>query len=266
MEDHIHSWYQDKPGIPIICLHGFTGSGSDYSIVADHLKQRRPLIAPNFPDYRSKPSADEITWDSTLSILDSLIEETVEGRPCVLVGYSMGGRIALQYAMHNHSRLKGLVLIGATPGIEDAALTAERLKQDNDLADKLTDQTLDDFLTYWLNQPILKSQEAIAEPYRNRMLEERHKLSLESLSKFLQTLGTGTMPSVWHRLKQLAIPTLLVTGEQDLKFTGIAQRMVSQIPGSEHAIIKDSGHSACFEQPSAFTEQLEAFVEKLAAS
>ncbi len=250
----------------LICLHGFIGSGSDYSIVADHLKQRRPLIAPDFPDYRSTPPNSRITWASTLADLDSLIEETTQGRPCVLVGYSMGGRIALQYAIQHQSRLKGLVLIGATPGIEDAALKAERLKQDSELAEKLTDQTIDDFLSYWLNQPILKSQEAIPEPYRSRMLEKRHRLSTKSLSTYLQTLGTGTMPSIWHRLKQLTIPTLLVSGEKDFKFANIGHRMASQIPGCDHAIIKNSGHSACFEQPTAFTKQLEAFVKTLEAS
>lgn len=265
LEDYIHSWFLDETGIPIICLHGFTGCGSDFSIVADHLKRKRPLIAPNFPDYRSAPSNTEITWATTLSTLDSIIEETTQGRPCVLVGYSMGGRIALQYALQNQSRLKGLVLIGATPGIEEADQKAQRLKQDNELAEKLTDQTIDDFITYWLNQPVLKSQEAIAEPYRTRMLEERGKLSLGSLSKYLQALGTGTMPSAWHRLNRLAVPTVLVTGEQDFKFTGIAHRIVSQIPGCVHTIIKDSGHSVCFEQPTAFTEHLETFVENLVA-
>ena len=259
----IHKWNEETEGTPIICLHGFIGSGADYSIVVDHLQKDHFIVAPDFPDYKSVPLSGSHSWDSTLTQLDNFIQEIVGGNTCIMVGYSMGGRIALQYALRYKSALEGLVLIGASPGIKDPTLKLQRLEQDRTIASTLPDQTIDEFLDFWLSQPILKSQETIAEPYRSRMLERRRGQSLQSLASYLSTLGTGSMPSVWAQLHQLNTPTLLVTGEHDTKFAKVAEEMLSYLPRGEHGIIGGSGHSACFESPSEFAGLLETFIHKI---
>lgn len=248
---------------PIVCLHGFVGCGCDFSIVADALNMDSPLLAPNFPDYTAPPTKSEEPWERTLDCLHSFIQEHAGDRRCVLLGYSMGGRIALQYAIKNQAQLKGLVLIGATPGIEDAEKRSTRLVEDGARATKLMNQSIDGFLTEWLGQTLLKSQESIPEPYRTNMLEARHKMSPQSLAHYLEILGTGTMPSAWKRLVEIKLPTLLITGADDLKFTEIAGKMQKFISDCEHHIIKQAGHAACFEQPAEFSICLKRFIQTI---
>jgi 2-succinyl-6-hydroxy-2,4-cyclohexadiene-1-carboxylate synthase len=250
-------------GTPVVCLHGFVGCGFDFSIVADTLTIESPLLAPNFPDYTAAPSTFNDPWKSALDNLHSFIEEQVGDRGCILIGYSMGGRIALQYALKFQEHLKGLVLIGATPGIEDSEYRFNRLSEDCARATKLINQSIEDFLKEWLGQLLLKSQESIPEPYRTTMLQARSKMSPKSLAHYLETLGTGTMPSAWKRLVEIKLPTLLITGEEDLKFTEIAGKMQQLICHSDHTIIKQAGHAVCFEKAVEFSKVVKRFIEKV---
>ena len=250
-------------GDPIVCLHGFVGCGFDFTSVADALNIELPLLAPNFPDYTTKPSKSEDPWERTLDRLHSFVQEHVGDRKYILLGYSMGGRIALQYALKFPDHLKGLILVGATPGIEDSQSRQKRLDEDSAIATKLINQSMESFLTEWLGQTLLKSQNSIPEPYRKKMFEARHKMSPQSLAYYLEALGTGTMLPVWGRLMEIKLPTLLITGEDDLKFGEIAEKMQKLISDCEHRIIKLAGHSACFEQPAEFARSVSRFIKSI---
>ena len=250
-------------GTPLVCLHGFVGCGFDFSIVADALKIESPLLAPNFPDYTATPSTSDDPWASTLDNLHSFIQEQVGDRKCILIGYSMGGRIALQYALKLQDRLNGLVLVGATPGIEDSQNRLKRLADHNERSTKLITQPIGSFLKEWLNQPVLKSQETIPEPYQTNMLEARHSMRPKSLAYYLEALGTGSMPSAWECLVKIKLPTLLITGEEDLKFAAIAEKMQRLISDCDHNVIKQAGHAACFEQPTEFASCIKRFIETI---
>ena len=113
----IHQWAGDSKRSALICLHGFMGTGQDYEILADNYSRHPTIIAPNFPDYLVEPIPVDDSWTAALNALDCLVDHASKDRPCALVGYSMGGRIALNYTLANQSKLTALVLIGATPGL-----------------------------------------------------------------------------------------------------------------------------------------------------
>lgn len=253
-------FWKGRPDLPkVICLHGFLGNGEDFAIVADHYPNRPDLLAPNLPDYTQEP-ADAFSWDDCILALDQFIESETQGEPCILLGYSMGARIALQYAVQNSSRLCGLVLVGGTPGIENDEQRQSRIQNDLSLAKEIRSQPIEAFLDNWFKQGIIKSQELIPEPYRSRMKESRAQNSRTALAEALTTLGTGTMNSAWNALPHLNLPTLLITGETDEKFELIAKRMSDLIANASHATIKHAGHACCFEQPAAFCQRIEPFI------
>lgn len=256
----IHRWKGKGQEPNLVCLHGFMGNGSDFQIVADSYPDHPTLLAPDFPDYSNEPLHNDHPWAATLENLNRFIHDQSGNHPPVLLGYSMGGRIALEYVLKYQHLPGGLVLVGVSPGIENLEERTQRKIQDAELAANLMAQPLESFVNSWLEQPLLKSQNQIAEPYRTRMLKARYENNRQALAYGLTALGTGTMDSRWNQLREIQIPTLLVTGESDIKFSEIAASMVNHIPNATHKIIPDAGHAACFEKPLDFVQLLKSFL------
>ena len=131
------------------------------------------------------------------------------------------------------------------------------------MASRILNDPLETFLDSWAKQSLIQTQEQIAEPYRTNMRKLRLQHNREALAYFLIALGTGSMESAWHRLEELILPTLLITGEEDLKFTEIANKMSLLLPDSRFETIANAGHAACFEQPLKMARLLDLFLKEL---
>lgn len=247
----------------IISLHGFLGNGSDFKIVADNLGNFSEIVAPDFPDYLTDKPEEGSSWDQTLSMLKRLLKNETPKQKIVLLGYSMGGRIALQFALQFPQIIEALILIGSTPGIVNQKERNKRRTEDSKLAHKLRTQSYPKFLEHWLNQPLIKSQQNIPLPYLDEMLESRQRNNPQTLAHYLSILGTGSMPSAWGDLHRCNFPTLLVTGKKDKKFTTIADKMLRTLPNASHKVIKGSGHAPCFENAKDFGSCLDTFLSSL---
>lgn len=256
----IHRWKGKQKGPALICLHGFLGSGADFEVLADHLDASFDIVAPDLPDYAQSLRPESATWQGLLEDLHGLIQSECKERSCILLGYSKGGRIALQYALKSVENIRGLVLVGATPGIPDKEEAVRRRHQDASLASALLDQPMEAFLENWFKRELLRTQANIPEPYRSRMRERRLRNNPETLALCLKKFGTGSMKPVWNRLPELKIPCLIVSGEWDAKFRTIAAKMAARIPASTTSVISAAGHAPCFEQPRAFAGELQKFL------
>ena len=255
----LHRWEGNQAAPKLICLHGFLGSGADFEIIADHFPNHPTLIAPDLPDYSHK-TAGAYSWEACLNALDKLVIKESKEAACVLVAYSMGGCIALQYAVAEGSKLAGLVLIGATAGMASEEARRKRIQDDLKRAAILREQSLDAFLDGWYQQGVIQSQENIPEPYLSHMRGRRRSNQIDALAEALTSLGTGSMHPAWDYLNKINIPTLLVTGANDSKFQDIACKMKQGIPNAQQVSIDDAGHACCFEQAQAFAHLLKTFL------
>lgn len=257
---NIHQWaapHSSSP--PWICLHGFLGTGADFDILADHWANHPMLLAPDLPGFGKSPSleSDPTTQQLCKSLLP--LFESCTTRP-VLLGYSMGARLALQCALAYPSLLAGLVIIGGTPGIEMESEREARRASDTEWINILKSQSLSSFLLKWKQQSVIRSQANIAPVYYEAMQNRRKQLEPEVLCNYLSAFGTGSMPDIWNRIHEIKLPTLLLTGEHDTKFTNIAQKMRPLLPQAIHSIIPDCGHAALFEAPDSVIESLKHFL------
>jgi len=182
----------------------------------------------------------------------------------VLLGYSMGGRLALYYALQFPENIKGLVLVGASPGLSTEQERKVRQQQDQKLADKILSIGLEAFLEEWSQKPIIASQSNIHSGFLEQMRQQKRQLNPEGLANSLRGMGTGEMPNLWDALPSLHIPTLLITGEHDAKFHGIAGKMVKALPYATHQIIPDVGHAAHLEAPETFANLFMTFYQQVA--
>jgi 2-succinyl-6-hydroxy-2,4-cyclohexadiene-1-carboxylate synthase len=224
-------------------LHGFTHTGQSWEPVIRALGERYRPIAPDLRGHGSASELVPVSLESVLLDLDALCAE-----PVALVGYSMGGRIALHYALARPERVQRLILIGASPGLADATERAARREADERLADELERLSIEEFAERWARTPVLADQPAHV---RARVHADRLRNTPAGLARALRGLGTGALPPLWDRLGELRAPTLLAAGARDEKFTGIARQMSAAIPQARLELIAGAGHAAHIERPQA---------------
>jgi 2-succinyl-6-hydroxy-2,4-cyclohexadiene-1-carboxylate synthase len=181
------------------------------------------------------------------------------GRGGVVVGYSMGGRLALRAVLREPRAYRALVLLGATPGIEDENRRRSRKAADHDLADWMDQATIHAVVDHWENQPVFATQslDLVERQRRGRLSHEPKRLAA-----MLRATGQGVLPPVWNDLPKLTMPVLAVAGERDDHYAQIAQRMAREIPLGQAALVPGAGHAAHLEQPDGFSDLLLDFLDQ----
>ena len=227
----------------LVLLHGFTQTGRSWQPIAHALAGRYRPAAPDLPghgDFAERRPASFTACDAYLRALSD--------GPFTLCGYSMGGRIALHAAFALADRLDRLVLIGASPGIEDPGERAARRAADDALADRIEAIGVKAFAREWAALPLWAGQ---PETVAAAAYADRLRNTPEGLAAALRGLGTGVMDPLWDALPSLAVPVTLAVGERDEKFRAIAERMAGLLPRAELEIVPGAGHAAQLEQPGA---------------
>jgi 2-succinyl-6-hydroxy-2,4-cyclohexadiene-1-carboxylate synthase len=227
----------------VVLLHGFTHTGASWDPVVAALAERYRALAPDIRGHGSASDREPVTL---AAVLDDLAE--VAPSRFTLVGYSMGGRIALHAAIARAlgGRVQRLVLIGASPGLADPTERADRRVSDDRLADDMQGMTTEEFARRWAQTPVLAGQppEVAAAVHADRLRNQPSRLAAS-----LRGLGTGALPSLWDRLEEIRAPVTLIAGERDDKFRAIATEMAAALPDSNVAVIPGTGHAVHLEAP-----------------
>ncbi len=232
----------------LVLLHGFTQTGRSWQAIGHALAGRYRSATPDLPghgDFAERRPASFVACDAYLRALSDA--------PFTLVGYSMGGRVALHAALSLGPRVRRLVLVGASPGIADPAERAARAAADAALADRIEAIGIDAFVREWGAQPLF---DGIPRGVADLIDADRRRNTATGLAAALRGLGTGVMPSLWERLGDLAAPVDLVVGERDEKFRGVAARMAERLGDARVHVVPGAGHAAHLEAPDALVELL----------
>ena len=223
-------------------LHGFTHTGRSWDpVIAALDDERYRAIAPDLRGHGAAAEAVPVTLEAVIGDLATLAPPTF-----VLVGYSMGGRIALHAGLALADRVERLVLIGASPGIADRAERDARRGDDERLADELEAGGIEQFAARWAATPVLAGQPA---RIREAAHSDRLRNTPAGLARALRGLGTGALPPLWDRLGELTMPVALVVGERDGKFRALAAEMAPAIRGGEVVVVRRAGHAVHLEAP-----------------
>jgi 2-succinyl-6-hydroxy-2,4-cyclohexadiene-1-carboxylate synthase len=228
----------------IVALHGFTQTGNSWSRVAAHAGMH--LVTPDLPGHGSATSERPADLSEAAAMVAERVAPRLDGKPAQWVGYSLGGRVLLHLALARPELVQSLVLVSTTAGIDDEAERAERRRHDETLADHIEAVGTDAFLNEWMAQPLFASL-----PLDPDDAVDRRRNSAAGLASSLRTCGTGTQTPVWSRLDELTMPTIVVTGLLDPKFTDLGKRLTGHLPFAEHVELQ-AGHACHVEQPGAF--------------
>ena len=233
----------------IVLVHGFTQTMRSWDRLATLLSETFQVVRVDLPGHGG--SAD----------LDLSFEETAEalgeaGGEATYVGYSLGGRLCLRLAVDRPDLVRSLVLVGASPGLADSEQRAARREADEALAADVERIGTAPFLDRWLAQPLLASLNPQPDD-----LEARLANPPTGLATALRRLGTGAQEPLWDRLGELKMPVLAVTGQEDTKFSRLAEEMAAAIGVNAEAVaVAGAGHAAHLERPVSFHRLLTAFL------
>ena len=180
-----------------------------------------------------------------------------------LLGYSMGGRLALYMALRYPARFRSLILESASPGLADATERAERRRRDQALADAIEAQGIQWFVEHWESLPLWASQAHLPPEILQAQRQQRLSNHPLGLANSLRGQGTGAQPNLWPQLPALQLPTLLLVGAADAKFLGINQAMAARLPRAQLQLIPAAGHNTHLENPPAFSRAVRSFLAGL---
>lgn len=248
----------------IFLLHGFMGNMNEFDEAIKLLAEDFSYLIIDLPGhgktevlggdeyYKIEPTAQAI-----INLLDELKIDK-----CHLIGYSMGGRLALYLTLNFPERFIKVVLESASPGLATEIERLERIRLDAQIAKKLSRNIIKTdfaaFLSNWYNQAIfgwIKNH-----PEYDRMIENRLQNNPQELDKSLRFMGTGCQPSLWDQLQDNQISMLLLAGEYDEKFISINTEMAKLCELAQLKIIRNAGHNIHFENTLAFVENIKDFL------
>ncbi|MDX2468484.1 MAG: alpha/beta fold hydrolase [Acidimicrobiia bacterium] len=240
----VHKFEEGSP--IVVALHGFTLHGASFERFATEFGST--VLAPDLPGH-GQTKIDPITIDTTVSALAELLRRTPESP--ILLGYSQGGRVAVQVALRHPELISGLVLVSTSPGLSERARKL-RIVADDALASRIERIGTELFIEEWLANP-LTATDKVDTVTRQADLTIRLESSADGLAAALRGIGQASVPSVSDQLSKLKMPVAIVAGRRDEKYSALAIEMsggLSQRP----VLVNGAGHNVILEEPGAVAD------------
>jgi 2-succinyl-6-hydroxy-2,4-cyclohexadiene-1-carboxylate synthase len=240
-------------GPRVVFVHGFTQTSASWIPVAEQVAAAgHEVVVVDLPGHGASSSVR-----ADLRRIADLLAATTG--TATYVGYSLGGRVCLHLALMYPHIVERLVVIGATPGIDDDDARAERRDADDALAERIIEIGTEAFLAAWLTQPLFDGLAPAPADLAARLAN-----SPAGLASSLRLAGTGTQLALRDRLHELNMPVLALAGARDTKFVPIAQQIASTVVDGEFTSIAEAGHAAHLQQPDAVAEVLVSWLRSSA--
>jgi 2-succinyl-6-hydroxy-2,4-cyclohexadiene-1-carboxylate synthase len=225
----------------VLFIPGFMQRGDAWRPVAELLPERYPSTMLDHAEHS----------------YEGRLREIEQSGAEVLVGYSLGGRLALRAALRSPGSFRAVVLVGSTAGIEEGPLRVARAEADEKLASWMEAMPIEDIVGLWERQPLFADQpDALVESQRPGRLSHDPR----SLALLLRTAGQGALEPVWHELRALELPLLAISGARDDGYTRAAKRIASTAPNGRLAIVENAGHAPQLQRPDEVARLISEFL------
>lgn len=243
-------------GKPLICLHGFSESGTTWDGI--HVDGYRMIRIDLIGHGTSSRPTEVGAYTMSQMLLDiHRIVYALAGESYALLGYSMGARIALLYALEYPLEVTKLILESGSVGIEGTVERSERREADMALGKRIREQTIEWFAENWVKLDVFKSQYTLPNAVQHRIQQRRLQNSPHALAFTLEGSGQGVMPYVGHRLQELTMPICYISGELDTKYTEIGKQYFAHA----HHVVLGAGHNVHVEKPCQYMCIVKEFLD-----
>ncbi len=244
----------DGPAVTL--LHGFTQSGRSWREIISRMPEGWKWVVPDLRGHGETQTRHDApcSMEACTADLEMLWDELGVERTH-LVGYSMGGRLALHVAARRPERVASLLTIGAHAGLEEDA-RAGRRQSDEALAERIEHDGVEAFVNYWGALPLFAALERRGPAYVAEVRAERLQNHAAGLACSLRGMGAGVMEPLWDELGHLSVPCTFVAGQLDHGYVASARRLAATVPKGRSEIVPRAGHAVHQERPDAFARVL----------
>lgn len=228
---------------PLVALPGFLGHSSDW----DRL---------DIPDLMAYDPSILKSWTSLWEWgqqLNALFEFGLEQK--ILMGYSLGGRLALHALILNPSQWQAAIIISAHPGLQTESEKQRRRQEDQYWADRFQQESWQSLMEDWNRRDVFTDE--VFQFVRDEKNYERWKIA-----KCLTQASLGCQDDLREAIGRLSIPILWVVGEKDKRYCHLAQSLNFQHPDSRVCIIEEAGHRVPWSQPMRFKKACQVFISR----
>ncbi|MCU6320931.1 2-succinyl-6-hydroxy-2,4-cyclohexadiene-1-carboxylate synthase [Klebsiella aerogenes] len=231
-----------QPGYPwLVFLHGFSGDRDEWRTVGEAF----PAWPRLYLDLPGHGGSADIAVDGFTGVSE-LLQATLNSYNILdywLVGYSLGGRVAMNFACQPRAGLRGLIVEGGHPGLQDEASRRAGLINDSAWAERFRREPLAQVFADWYQQPVFASLNAAQ---RASLVALRRRNNGATLAAMLEATSLAQQADLRPSLQARDFPFHYLCGERDAKFRAIAQALAADIH-----IIHHAGHNAHRDNPAA---------------
>lgn len=231
----------------IAALHGFGLHGGQFAPLA--AVTGWAIDAPDLPGH-GLTAIEPVDLDTTLAALAAWIEETGGRR---VLGYSQGGRLALQLAWRRPDLVESLVVVSAGAGLNGEPQELRR-EIDEAGATRMERDGVAAYLNGWLDDPVFGTTR-LDDPSRRADRALRMENSASGLAAALRGLGQGAAPQV--PVEDVACAILWVAGGLDIAYAAVMAPLASS-RGEDLVVIPGVGHNVIAEAPAAVADVIAA--------
>jgi 3-oxoadipate enol-lactonase len=248
--------YEDKgpesSSVPLVLVHGHPFDRTMWAPQLTRFSRTRRVIAPDLRGYGASPVVPGTTPLSDFAADIEALLDTAGVDVCVLAGLSMGGQIVMECYDRFPERIRGLVLADTFP----AAETEEGRGARNAMADRLLREGMRGYADEVLEKMVAPTADADVKAHVHRMMTGAPP---EGAAAALR--GRAERPDYRPLLTRLAVPTLVVVGEDDT-YTPVpeAEAMHALLPHSTLHVVHNAAHLPNLEQPTDFNKALSRFL------
>jgi 2-succinyl-6-hydroxy-2,4-cyclohexadiene-1-carboxylate synthase len=252
----------------LVFLHGLLGSGKDWNQVVNTLSSEHPCITIDLPGHGKSQMVQAIDFAQVnLLIQQTLLHRNIE--QYVLIGYSMGARLAMYHAAAMNStaapttkksvckkipKLRGIVIEGGHFGLPQPE-RATRFANDQKWAHRFAYEALSLVLPDWYQQAVFSS---LNHDQRQSLVLKRSGNLGSGVAHMLLATSLAKQTPLLQTMETLILPTIYLCGERDKKFTRLVEDTQLQ-----YQVIASAGHNVHVEQPYAFSMAINNFVKKI---
>jgi 2-succinyl-6-hydroxy-2,4-cyclohexadiene-1-carboxylate synthase len=245
----------------ILAFHGFFGTGEDWMFLQREFTERELKAnweCPDLPGHGRSYDERPASIQSWLTLLNVKIQF-----PSILIGYSMGGRWAIEYALSFPEKVTALVLIGTHMEVPDFVQRAERIALDSRRANMLLKDGAAVFWENWKTNPLIATQPKHMNSFDFAQLEDRRKTqNPQGLAFALTAYGQGVWPERLNDLHKITCPVLILAGEKDPVQERVC-KVVNYFKKATFSIVDAAGHAPQLENPAACADYLESLLKRV---
>lgn len=237
----------------LVLLHGLLGDKQDWQKLIQFLPHFDCLALdlPFHGEHSLIAVNDYQDFDSICQFVAQQIQAQTAQRPYYLLGYSLGGRLALySYCQQllNHTPLQGLILEGVNLGLTHQTERQQRWQQDQYWAKRFSHEPLKLVLNDWYQQSVFAH---LTKAQRQQLINLRQHNNGKAIASMLLATSLAKQPDFSHKVRSISLPFFYFCGEKDQKFRQIAQQNQLNL-----TLVSQAGHNAHQENPKQFAQLL----------